>query len=41
MQRWDGWDPKDFVWVLSWEVGKIQPESAAVLLSLSLLSLPP
>lgn len=41
MQHWDGWDPKDFVWVRVLEVGKTQPESAVVLLSLSLLSLPP
>ena len=34
-----GWmDPKDFRWILSWEVGEAQPGSAAVLHSLSLRS---
>lgn len=38
MQRWDEWDPEDFGWILSWEVGETQPGSAVVLHSLSLHS---
>lgn len=38
MRWWDGWDPKDFRWILSWEVGATQPGSPAVLHSLSLHS---